>query len=282
MSDYLDARATFADRGRRDADPARPGAPRALPLRPVDRVAVHRARRSSFSSRSTSSRCSGRSISPSPTTGPTARTPRSRCRHCALRAHPDRRRHLALHAGDGAFRLLDDRCIETVLGFALAYLIDRNFRGHAFWTTVILIPMMLSPAVVGNFWKFLYQPQIGLFNYAVSFFTGVDPTVVPDARRGRARALGDRPRRRLDVDALRDADLPRRAPLHPRLHLRGGRSRPRLRVAAVLVDHGADGAALHHARGAVPRHRELQDVRHGQPARPAAVRARPPRPPRSP
>src|SRR6185295_4330948 len=33
-----------------------------------------------------------------------------------------------------------------------------------------------------------------------------------------------------------------------------------------LVDHAADGAALHHARGAVPRHRELQDVRHGQSA----------------
>jgi ABC-type sugar transport systems, permease components len=37
-------------------------------------------------------------------------------------------------------------------------------------------------------------------------------------------------------------------------------------MAAVLVDHAADGAAVHHARGAVPRHRELQDVRHGQPA----------------
>ena len=37
-------------------------------------------------------------------------------------------------------------------------------------------------------------------------------------------------------------------------------------LAAVLVDHAADGAALHHAGGAVPRHRELQDVRHGQPA----------------
>ena len=26
-----------------------------------------------------------------------------------------------------------------------------------------------------NFWTFLYQPQIGLFNYVVAFFTGVDP-----------------------------------------------------------------------------------------------------------
>jgi multiple sugar transport system permease protein len=66
--------------------------------------------------------------------------------------------------------------IETCLGFALAYLIDRRFRGHAFWTTVILIPMMLSPAVVGNFWTFLYQPQTGLFNYAVSLFTGIPPS----------------------------------------------------------------------------------------------------------
>jgi multiple sugar transport system permease protein len=66
--------------------------------------------------------------------------------------------------------------LQTVIGFALAYLIDRKFRGHGFWTTVILIPMMLSPAVVGNFWKFLYQPQIGLFNYIISFFTGIPPS----------------------------------------------------------------------------------------------------------
>jgi multiple sugar transport system permease protein len=63
--------------------------------------------------------------------------------------------------------------IETVLGFGLAFLIDRKFRNHALWTTVILIPMMLSPAVVGNFWTFLYQPQTGLFNYAVAFLTGI-------------------------------------------------------------------------------------------------------------
>ncbi|MFO0993872.1 MAG: sugar ABC transporter permease [Hyphomicrobiales bacterium] len=66
--------------------------------------------------------------------------------------------------------------LQTVIGFTLAYLIDRKFRGHAFWTTIILVPMMLSPAVVGNFWKFLYQPQIGLFNYIVSFFTGIPPS----------------------------------------------------------------------------------------------------------
>src|SRR5438132_4866412 len=66
--------------------------------------------------------------------------------------------------------------LQTLIGFSLAYLIDRKFRGHGFWTTVILIPMMLSPAVVGNFWKFLFEPQIGLFNYAVAFVARVDPS----------------------------------------------------------------------------------------------------------
>jgi multiple sugar transport system permease protein len=62
--------------------------------------------------------------------------------------------------------------LQTLIGFGLAWLVDRRFRGHGFWTTVILIPMMLSPAVVGNFWTFLYQPQIGLWNYALQFLTG--------------------------------------------------------------------------------------------------------------
>jgi multiple sugar transport system permease protein len=68
--------------------------------------------------------------------------------------------------------------LQTLIGFTLAYLIDRKFRGHAFWTTIILVPMMLSPAVVGNFWRFLYEPQIGLFAYIVSFFTGIPPTEI--------------------------------------------------------------------------------------------------------
>jgi multiple sugar transport system permease protein len=65
--------------------------------------------------------------------------------------------------------------LQVVIGFALAWLINQKFRGNDLWTTIIVLPMMLSPAVVGNFWTFLYQPQIGLFNSAVSFFTGGDP-----------------------------------------------------------------------------------------------------------
>jgi multiple sugar transport system permease protein len=65
---------------------------------------------------------------------------------------------------------------QVLIGFALAWLINQKFKGNDLWTTIIVLPMMLSPAVVGNFWVFLYQPQIGLFNYVVAFFTGADVT----------------------------------------------------------------------------------------------------------
>ncbi|MBS8258603.1 sugar ABC transporter permease [Roseibium polysiphoniae] len=66
--------------------------------------------------------------------------------------------------------------LQVLIGFALAYLINKKFKGNDLWTTIIVFPMMLSPAVVGNFWTFLYQPQIGLFNYFVGFLTGADPS----------------------------------------------------------------------------------------------------------
>lgn len=65
---------------------------------------------------------------------------------------------------------------QVLIGFTLAYLINKKFRSSDLWTTVIVLPMMLSPAVVGNFWTFLYQPQIGLFNYVIGFLTGTDPS----------------------------------------------------------------------------------------------------------
>lgn len=66
--------------------------------------------------------------------------------------------------------------LQVLIGFTLAYLINKKFKGNDLWTTIIVLPMMLSPAVVGNFWTFLYQPQIGLFNYIVGFLTGADPS----------------------------------------------------------------------------------------------------------
>lgn len=65
--------------------------------------------------------------------------------------------------------------LQIVLGLGLALLINRQFRGHSFWTTAILLPMMLSPAVVGVFWTYLFQPQIGIVSYIVNAFYEIGP-----------------------------------------------------------------------------------------------------------
>ncbi|WP_395827273.1 carbohydrate ABC transporter permease [Elstera sp.] len=64
--------------------------------------------------------------------------------------------------------------LQVALGFALALLINKKFRGHSFWTTAILMPIMLSPAVVGTFWTYFFQPQYGIFNYIIKFFFGAE------------------------------------------------------------------------------------------------------------
>jgi multiple sugar transport system permease protein len=60
--------------------------------------------------------------------------------------------------------------LQLVLGFGLALLLNRRFRSHSFWSTAILLPMMLAPAVVGTFWKYFFEPQYGIVNAIARFF----------------------------------------------------------------------------------------------------------------
>jgi multiple sugar transport system permease protein len=54
--------------------------------------------------------------------------------------------------------------LQVVLGFSIAYLISRRTRGRGLMTTLFLVPMMLSPVVVGLFWKFMLDAQFGVVN----------------------------------------------------------------------------------------------------------------------
>ncbi len=65
--------------------------------------------------------------------------------------------------------------LEFLLGFGIALLFNRKFGGRGFITTVILIPMMLAPLVVGMFWRFMFQADIGIVNYFVRDVFGLRP-----------------------------------------------------------------------------------------------------------
>ncbi len=53
---------------------------------------------------------------------------------------------------------------QVVVGFGLAMLLNRPFPLKGLISTLLLLPMMLSPAVVGLFWKLLYDPNFGIIN----------------------------------------------------------------------------------------------------------------------
>ena len=56
---------------------------------------------------------------------------------------------------------------QVVVGFGLAMLLNRSFPLKGLVTTLLLLPMMMSMAVVGLFWKLLYDPSWGPLNYAL-------------------------------------------------------------------------------------------------------------------
>jgi len=72
--------------------------------------------------------------------------------------------------------------LQLLLGFGLALMLNRRFRSHSFWSTAILLPMMLAPAVVGTFWKYFFEPQYGIFNRIVEFFGGGGFTMLGDTQ----------------------------------------------------------------------------------------------------
>jgi multiple sugar transport system permease protein len=84
-------------------------------------------------------------------------------------------------ATTGRFALLTVS-LQSILGFTLAMLVREKFRGSGLVTTLILIPMMLSPVVVGLFWKLMYNPTFGYFNYLLGFSS---PAQGPDMLAGR-------------------------------------------------------------------------------------------------
>ncbi len=67
--------------------------------------------------------------------------------------------------------------LQMLLGFGLAMLVREKFRGSGVVTTLILIPMMLSPVVVGLFWKLMFNPTFGYLNFLLGL---TNPANAPD------------------------------------------------------------------------------------------------------
>lgn len=55
--------------------------------------------------------------------------------------------------------------LETLLGFGAALVLKGRFPGRGLLTAALLVPMMLSPAVMGSFWRYMFNADYGIVNW---------------------------------------------------------------------------------------------------------------------
>ncbi|WP_324716585.1 sugar ABC transporter permease [Carboxydochorda subterranea] len=70
--------------------------------------------------------------------------------------------------------------IEMVLGFALAHLLMKSFRGRGFFRAVHALPLTIAPIAVGATWRLMTLPGFGIVPYWLSRW-GIDYNIGRDA-----------------------------------------------------------------------------------------------------
>jgi multiple sugar transport system permease protein len=67
--------------------------------------------------------------------------------------------------------------IEFLLGLALALTMVKNFRGRGLVMSIIIVPLFISPVIVGQAWTLLLQRPFGPTNYMLSLLFGHDVAI---------------------------------------------------------------------------------------------------------
>jgi len=64
---------------------------------------------------------------------------------------------------------------QLIIGMALALLLNREFPGQGFISNMLLIPIMTTPIVIANLWKYLLSLENGGINNMLEQFFGIQP-----------------------------------------------------------------------------------------------------------
>ena len=62
--------------------------------------------------------------------------------------------------------------IQMLVGTAIAYFLQRDFRGRDILFTIFMLPMMLCPIVVGFLWRYIFNSEWGMANYLLKLIGG--------------------------------------------------------------------------------------------------------------
>jgi multiple sugar transport system permease protein len=69
-----------------------------------------------------------------------------------------------------AVQVLGTVSLQVVIGVMLALLFSRAVRGMNVARSLLMIPMMATPVVIGVIWRFMVNPEFGIINYLLSVF----------------------------------------------------------------------------------------------------------------
>lgn len=54
---------------------------------------------------------------------------------------------------------------QLLLGFGVALLLNRDVKGVQVFQSILIVPMVITPVVVGLCWKIMFEPTYGIINY---------------------------------------------------------------------------------------------------------------------
>jgi multiple sugar transport system permease protein len=60
--------------------------------------------------------------------------------------------------------------VEILLGLGLALLLANGVRGRGFFTSLLIVPIIMPPVAVSLMWYFMYDYNFGVFNYLLNQF----------------------------------------------------------------------------------------------------------------
>ena len=67
--------------------------------------------------------------------------------------------------------------VEMTLGIALALLLEKPIRGASVFRTIFILPLMVSPVVVGLIWRYLFDARVGWINHYLGAWFGIEPQI---------------------------------------------------------------------------------------------------------
>jgi multiple sugar transport system permease protein len=72
--------------------------------------------------------------------------------------------------------------LQIVCGLGLALLLNNSIRGLRFYRTAVYMPSVLSGVAVALLWRWMFQPEFGLFNLLLSYLNINGPSWLGDER----------------------------------------------------------------------------------------------------